>query len=130
MKIVTGMIISFESNPSASSVSNLDDRRILDRLHTDRTANPQRNRENQFRHELVASASGALIGSAATNWTNFVTLLWVAVGLQSRNLAFSISNCLHPIDHGFSKNPSDFSDQNGLCGFVWCDSGRSRVARL
>jgi len=42
MKIVTGMIISFESNPLASSVSNLDDRRIPRRIHTHRSAYPER----------------------------------------------------------------------------------------
>ncbi len=35
----------------------------------------------QLTLNATANASGALVGSAATNWTNFVTLLWVAVGL-------------------------------------------------
>jgi Sec-independent protein secretion pathway component TatC len=32
---------------------------------------------------LVAHAndSGALIGAAATNWTNFVAYMWIAIGL-------------------------------------------------
>lgn len=35
----------------------------------------------QLTLNATANASGALTGSAATNWTTFVTLLWVAVGL-------------------------------------------------
>lgn len=36
---------------------------------------------SQLTLNATANASGALTGSAATNWTTFVTLLWVAIGL-------------------------------------------------
>jgi len=61
MKIVTGMIISFVWMIAVFLVGFI----LIAQLTLNATAN----------------ASGALIGSAGTNWTNFVTLLWVAVGL-------------------------------------------------
>jgi hypothetical protein len=61
MKIVTGMIISFVWMIAVFLIGFI----LIAQLTLNATAN----------------ASGALIGSAATNWTNFVTLLWVAVGL-------------------------------------------------
>jgi hypothetical protein len=61
MKIVTGMIISFVWMIAVFLVGFI----LIAQLTLNATAN----------------ASGALIGSAATNWTNFITLLWVSVGL-------------------------------------------------
>ena len=35
----------------------------------------------QLTANATANASGALTGTAATNWANFISLIWVAVGL-------------------------------------------------